>query len=125
MIRMILAGALALGLSACQSLTAEEEQALRDGIAQAAIDMIAQANAEGINPVEMEPAKLRVVHFACSAATAFAPFVDAYIEARNVNDPDFEPVDFKGYVAAACAVAHELIQPAAPEAAPEPDPKPA
>lgn len=114
---LLIAGALALGLSACQSLSSEEEQALRDGIAQAAIDMIAQANAEGINPVEMEESKLRIVHFACSAATAFAPFVDAYIEARNVDDPDFEPVDFRGYVAAACAVANELIQPKSEEEA--------
>lgn len=108
---LLIAGALALGLSACSSLTAEEETAIRDAAVEVAIEVIAEAKAAGIDPVQMSESKLRIIRVGCGAADKFLPILEAYIEAKNAEDPDFEPLDLRGYAAAACAIADAVITP--------------
>lgn len=119
MTRFILAGALALALSACTNgLTKEEEAAIRDAAVAVAVETIAEAKEAGFDPVQLSEAQLRLVNLACTTADKFLPLVEAYIAARNADDPEFEAIDFRGYVASACAIAGAVIS-VEPEPTPE------
>lgn len=113
---LIMAGALALGLSACTGLTQQEQTAMRDAAVGVAIEIIAEAKEAGIDPVQLSESKLRIINVGCEAADKLVPILEAYIAARNADDPEFEPLDLRGYVAAACAVAQAVVS---PEPAPE------
>lgn len=119
--KLILAGALALGLAGCASLSKEEETAIRDAVVAVAIETIAEAKQAGLDPLQLSASEMRLVNLACGTADKFLPILEAYIAARNADDPEFEPVDFRGYVAAACAIAEAVIS----VEPPAPEPKPA